>query len=111
MYKVDWSYENDERLPKVNLFNVLATKPEGRDLLPISFPVNNPNLRGTEIELEPATTYSISIETHFAGNGIQPQICKKVITITTPTENDGRFTNTLLYPQHTYTARVTILGF
>jgi hypothetical protein len=88
VYRIDWSYENDNPLLNVQSFDVLATQidPE-RSELPVPFAVTNPNLRSTEIELAGGDTYSICVETHFVSLGLQPQKSKD-IKITTPPDND-----------------------
>ena len=97
VYRIDWSYENDDPLLDAGSFKVIATRDlathdpsEGREL-PNPFPVTNPNLRSTEIKLEPGVTYSISIETHFANKGLMPQTSKEDMKINTPAENDGKY--------------------
>ena len=96
VYRIDWSYENDNPLLNVKSFEVLATQidPE-RSELPVLFAVTNPNLRSTEIELAGGDTYSICVETHFVSLGLQPQKSKD-IKITTPPDNDGN-TNLFVY--------------
>lgn len=93
MYRIYWSYKPNEPLLNAKSFKVYATPEvtdtEGTQLLPIPFPVNDPNLRSTEIELELGTSYSISVETHFNSRGLQPQRSKENKTIITPTYNHG----------------------
>ena len=89
VYRIDWSYENDNPLLNVKSFEVQATRtdPE-RSELPVPFAVTNPNLRSMEIELAGGATYSICVETHFVSKGLRPKKSKD-IQITTPPDNDG----------------------
>ncbi|CAI8031769.1 Fibronectin (Fragment) [Geodia barretti] len=88
VYRIDWSYENDNPLLNVKSFEVQATRtdPE-RSELPVPFAVTNPNLRSMEIELAGGATYSICVETHFVSKGLRPKKSKD-IQITTPPDND-----------------------
>ena len=90
VHRIDWSYENDDPLLNAASFRIIATRDpsEGREL-PNPFPVTNPNLRTTEIELELGATYSIYIEIHYANTGLLPQTSKEDIKITTPADNDS----------------------
>ena len=88
-YKIRWSYNcRGERLLEVDHFIVRAT-PSSQDEEGIA-PKETYNLHMAELELNPGTTYSLSVITHFKVGGIPPQKSKE-LEITTPSEHDGRY--------------------
>ena len=50
--------------------------------------IDDPNCRCTELELQPETTYSLSVETHFRGN-IEPQMNKEDMQFCTQAYHEG----------------------
>ena len=55
----------------------------------------------TELELQPGTTYSLSVETHFRGN-IEPQMSKEAIQISVPVDDEGKSKALSSSSWHTY---------
>ena len=96
VYKVEWSYESQSEPIEVESFKVLAIPSEedpdaDRPLLPIQFPVTDPNSRSTQIELEKGTKFSLSVEVHFTNRGLQPQKSKTNMEFRTPDDSKGFF--------------------
>ena len=53
-------------------------------------PIENPSSRSTELELQPATTYSLKTETYFEEGGYEPlEGHQHEVQITTPGSEDG----------------------
>ena len=93
VYKVMWCYNDCEPLLAVDHFQVSATPipsdgMEQRDINTVTIRIDDSERRAVELELQPGTTYSLSIETHFKGN-IEPQKSKEVTQVTSPKEEEG----------------------
>ena len=88
VHKVEWSYDNREPLLVVDHFRVIATPTTDADSRErVVVPVYDTCF--TELELQPGTTYSLSIETIFRGN-IEPQMSKEDVQISAPVEDEGK---------------------
>lgn len=96
VYKVMWCYSDCEPLLVVDHFQVSATPIPSdemediikRDNTRVTIRIDDSKCRSVELELQPGTTYSLSIETHFKGN-IEPQKSKEVVQVTSPKEEEG----------------------
>ena len=94
VYKVEWSYDNREPLVVVDHFRVIATPTPADDDTEREVSIVDRNYRSTVLELQPGTTYSLSVETHFRGN-IEPQMSKEDVQISAPVDDEGKSLNSI----------------
>ena len=101
VYEVEWSYDNREPMLVVDHFRVIATPTPADDNTEREVSIADCTCRSTKLELQPGTTYSLSVETHFRGN-IEPQMSKKGVQISVPVDDEGKSKALSSSRWHTY---------